>query len=258
MGLPAPFDGSHRPPASIPSDWQRRRTELCRLIDFLPPDRKQLYPLVRPVAHRRDEVVARVEAVLFSSREPVSVRRLMKLAMLPDVQQVRDAIDRLRGFLQEGGSAFVVEEIAGGYQLLTRSDLRTSLERVCQIRHGAPVSGPMLETLAIVAYRQPICRADVEAIRGVQVGEILRHLLDDGLIRLVGKDESLGRPFLYGTTPRFLTVFGLRHLNELPMVESLARPMGKVAEPMAGPDESDSLNEEEDSAARDSQEGESG
>jgi segregation and condensation protein B len=87
-----------------------------------------------------------------------------------------------------------------------------------------------------VAYRQPICRADIEAIRGVQVGEILRHLLEEGLVRLVGKDESLGRPFLYGTTPKFLQWFGLRHLNELPMVESLAKPAGKIAQPIEPPD----------------------
>jgi segregation and condensation protein B len=82
----------------------------------------------------------------------------------------------------------------------------------------------MLETLSIVAYRQPICRADVEKIRGVQVGEILQHLLEKGLIRLAGRDASLGRPFLYGTTRKFLQAFGLRNLNELPLSELLTRP----------------------------------
>ncbi|MBY0586329.1 SMC-Scp complex subunit ScpB [bacterium] len=232
MGLPTPWDGSANPAARIPREWQKAARSLRRLVDFLPaPSSVAIFPFL-PAEHERDERVARVEAALFSSREPLSVRRLMKLASLDDADQVRDAVMTLRGLLERSNSAFQLEEIAGGYQLLTRPDLRRSLERVCQIRHGAPVSGPMLETLAIVAYRQPICRADVEAIRGVQVGEILRHLLDDGLIRLVGKEESLGRPFLYGTTPRFLQVFGLRHLNELPMVESLAKPAGKIAHPI--------------------------
>ncbi len=229
MNAPSPW----RHASSVPADWKRWQGRLQQLVDFLPTHRhRSIFPPTIKSPAERDEVVARVEAVLFSSREPISLRRLTKLAMLDSVDQLRPALERLTNLLREGKSAFHLEEIAGGYQLLTRPDLRPLLERVCQIRHGAPVSGPTLETLAIVAYRQPICRADVEAIRGVQVGEILRHLLDEGLIRLVGKDESLGRPFLYGTTPKFLQVFGLRHLNELPMVESLAKPAGKIAQPI--------------------------
>lgn len=230
--------------STVPSDWKRWQSRLQQLVDFLPTHRHRThFPPGNKTATQRDEVVARIEAVLFSSREPITLRRLAKLAMLDGVDQVRPALDRLSNLLREGKSAFQLEEIAGGYQLLTRPDLRPVLERVCQIRHGAPISGPTLETLAIVAYRQPICRADVEAIRGVQVGEILRHLLDEGLIRLVGKDESLGRPFLYGTTPKFLQVFGLRHLHELPMVESLAKPAGKIAQPIAADPEEDFASE---------------
>jgi segregation and condensation protein B len=236
MNAPSPW----RHVSSVPADWKRWQGRLQQLVDFLPTHRHQSnFPSSIQSATLRDETVARVEAVLFSSREPISLRRLAKLAMLDSVDQVRPALERLSNLLREGKSAFQLEEIAGGYQLLTRPDLRPSLERVCQIRHGAPVSGPTLETLAIVAYRQPICRADVEAIRGVQVGEILRHLLDEGLIRLVGKDDSLGRPFLYGTTPKFLQVFGLRHLHELPMVESLAKPAGKIAQPIAATHDDD-------------------
>lgn len=176
---------------------------------------------VAQVRHLRDAVLARLEAVLFASQEPLTPRRLMKLTGLADTGEVRRQVHRLDGLLQAERSAFFVDEIAGGYQLLTRPEPRVPLERICQIQSDTPLSGPMLETLAIVAYRQPICRADVEAIRGVELAEILRHLLDRGLLRIAGKEETLGRPYLYATTRKFLQVFGLRSLHELPMVEAL-------------------------------------
>ena len=156
--------------------------------------------------------------------EPLSPQRLVKLTGLPDTGEVRRQVERLSAMLRGDRSAFYVHEIAGGYQLLTRPDLRKWIDRICRVQMDAPLSAPMLETLAIIAYRQPICRADVEAIRGVQVGEILRCLMDRGLVRLAGKEETLGRPFLYATTKKFLQTFGLRHLHELPMAESLAAP----------------------------------
>ena len=237
-------------PLEPTSGWGRRLHPKRRLVDFFAHSPSPLPPLSRPENLTRDPVVSRIEAALLTSREPISPRRLMKLCDLPDTGEVRRGVDRLGQLLRQGESAFIVEEIAGGYQLLTRPDLRSWLEPICQVQSDVPLSGPMLETLAIVAYRQPINRADIEAIRGVQVGEILRHLLDKGLVRLAGKEESLGRPFLYGTTPKFLQAFGLRNLNELPMVESLARPPAPpsaVSEPAdEGTGEPDD-EEEEDS-----------
>jgi segregation and condensation protein B len=207
--------------AGIPWAWRRRTQPARRLSEFFGP---QIAAWSLPTEKlTRDDVLARVEAALLASHEPVSIRRLMKLADLPDQASARGEIERLADLLRRDGSPFTLEEIAGGYQFLTRPTFRPALEKLCQIRSDITLSGPMLETLAIVAYRQPICRADVEAIRGVQVGEILRHLLDAGLLRLAGKDKSLGRPFLYATTARFLEMFGLRNLHELPMVETLGR-----------------------------------
>lgn len=178
----------------------------------------------------RDPILARVEAVLLASDEPIKPRQLAKLADLPDTGEVRRQVERLNHAYQQCHSAFAVAELAGGYQLLTDPELRPWLDQVLRFGQELQLSGPALETLAIIAYRQPICRADIEAIRGVQIGEVLKQLLDRGLARLVGKDDSLGRPFLYGTTKLFLEVFGLRSLSELPLVELLATPAaGAVA-----------------------------
>lgn len=172
----------------------------------------------------RDELLANVEAALLTADEPLSPRQLAKLAELADTGEARRQIGRLNSIYLKEGSGFYVEEIAGGYQLLTRPQLRPWLGEISRVHEDLQLSGPALETLAIVAYRQPICRADIEAIRGVQVGELLKQLMERGLVRFAGKDDSLGRPFLYGTTKRFLEVFGLRNLHELPLVELLTKP----------------------------------
>ena len=235
------------------SGWNRRIARPRVLTDFISTGKPQISHGEESDPFVRDPLLARVEATLLASREPVSPRRLVKVVGLADTGEVRRLVQRLSEMLRDNGSAFYVEEIAGGYQLLTRPEFRPWLEKVCRTQSDIPLSGPMLETLAIVAYRQPICRADVESIRGVQVGEILRHLLDKGLIRIAGKDDSLGRPFLYGTTQQFLQVFGLRNLHELPMVEALAKPTGKPVEVI--PEESaEDFDDEESDDEGDSEE----
>lgn len=183
---------------------------------------------------RRGELVARIEAVLFAAGEPVGLRKLAQWASAEKVSDVEIGLQQLADFLENDGSSFRLVEIAGGYQLLTKPELRPWLEPLCRLKLGATLSNPMLETLAVVAYRQPITRAEVEAVRGVQVGEILHHLLELDLVRLAGRDTSLGRPFLYATTPKFLQTFGLRTLSELPMVEILSRP--EPTKTQAGPE----------------------
>jgi segregation and condensation protein B len=114
-----------------------------------------------------------------------------------------------------------VEEIAGGYQLLTRARYSPWLRRLSSTPREFRLSAPALETLAVVAYRQPVLRAEIEAIRGVQCGEVLRQLIERDLVRIAGRSEELGRPLLYGTTRQFLQVFGLRHLDDLRRPEIL-------------------------------------
>jgi segregation and condensation protein B len=138
---------------------------------------------------------------------------------LTDGDEVRLAVRRLQGLYAQGGSAFQIEELAGGYQLLTRPEFHPWLIRLKQTSQELRLSPAARETLAIVAYRQPIMRADIESIRGVQCGDILRVLMEKGLIRVAGRHHSLGRPVLYGTTRKFLQFFGLKSLEELPAAE---------------------------------------
>ena len=171
--------------------------------------------------------LTRLEALLFLARQPLGSRRLAELAGLADGTKARTLVRELNKFYDTEGSAFRVEEVAGGFQLMSRPKFASWLRRL----HSTPVevrlSAPAMETLAVVAYRQPVLRAEIEAVRGVQCGEILRQLIERDLVRIAGRSEELGRPFLYGTTRRFLEVFGLRHLDELPRAE-----LFRAAEPV--------------------------
>lgn len=165
----------------------------------------------------RDERLSQLEAVLFLSSQPLGSRKLAQLADLADGTKARTLVRKLNRRYDAEGRAFRVEEIAGGFQLFARAKFAPWLRRL----HSAEVrlSAPAMETLAVVAYRQPVLRAEIEAIRGVQSGEVLRQLIERDMVRIVGRSEELGRPFLYGTGRRFLQVFGLRHLDELPQIE---------------------------------------
>jgi segregation and condensation protein B len=169
----------------------------------------------------RSPKLARVEAVLFGAGEPLTTRRIADGASLADSAEARSLIMELQALYDADGSAFTVQSIAGGWQLCTRPQFAPFLEKLHPNRHQTRLSQPALETLAVVAYRQPILRADVESIRGVACGEMLRQLIDRGLVRIAGHHDSLGRPLLYGTTRRFLETFGLADLADLPMAETL-------------------------------------
>jgi segregation and condensation protein B len=169
----------------------------------------------------RDGRLARIEAVLFLAREPLSSRKIAQMVNLADGTEARTLVRRLNRMLDESASAFRVEEVAGGFQLMTRPMFGPWLRRLLQTPVKTRLGAPALETLAVVAYRQPVLRAEVEAIRGVQSGDILRQLMERDLVRISGRALELGRPLTYGTTKRFLQVFGLRHLNELPRAEIL-------------------------------------
>ena len=167
----------------------------------------------------RDAKLARLEAVLFGADEPLTARRLASVAELTDAAEARRLIEQLQALYAEEGAAFQVEELAGGYQLLTRPEFHPWLVRLRRTAGEPKLTGTLLETLAIVAYRQPIMRADLESVRGVRCDEALRQLMERGLVRIAGRDDSLGRPVLYGTTKKFLQAFGLRDLRDLPPVD---------------------------------------
>jgi segregation and condensation protein B len=162
-----------------------------------------------------------IEALLFASDAPLSAADLARGEEDLDEDAVRAAIEALRAEYEERSRAFQVYEIAGGYQLLTRPEYSPHLERFETVPRNPRVSGASLEVLAIIAYRQPIGRAEVEEIRGVGSTHVLRTLQDLGLIDVVGRGEGLGRPLLYGTTQRFLDHFGFASLDDLPSPDEL-------------------------------------
>lgn len=172
---------------------------------------------------------SRLEAVLFVAREPLTLRKLAQLANLTDATEARTLVARLRARYDERGCAFQVVQVAGGFQLLSRREFAPWLRPQGGTEREIRLSPPALETLAVVAYRQPVLRSEVEAIRGVACGEILRQLMDRDLLRIVGRSEELGRPLRYGTTRRFLQVFGLCSLDDLPWADRLRR--ASTAEP---------------------------
>ena len=167
-----------------------------------------------------------IEAMLFASAEPVRSRKLADALSDTgiDGRGVRKIVGQLAREYEETRRGFIIEEIAGGFQMLTRPDHAEYIAALFGGGGGGKLSQAALETLAVVAYKQPVTRADVEAIRGVQAGPLLRTLLHKGLIKITGRAEVLGRPLLYGTTRKFLERFGLKSLNELPKVEELPKP----------------------------------
>ena len=164
-----------------------------------------------------------VEAVLFASDESLTDNRLAKIVE-SSVKQVRQSIKNLNEKYQTNNNAFRIEQIAGGYQMLTLSTYNYWLKKLLRARSDGKLSPAALETLAIIAYKQPVIRADIEVIRGVAAGEVIRTLCYKGLVKIVGRAEILGRPMLYGTTKKFLEVFGLNTLKDLPKIEELKKP----------------------------------
>ena len=162
-----------------------------------------------------------IEVLLFASEAPLSAADLARVDDGLDEEQVEGLIAELKQEYDAADRAFDIVEIAGGYQLLTRPEYADILQRFETVPLTARLSPAALETLAIVAYRQPVGRADIEEIRGVGAGGVLRTLLERNLIEVTGRGEGLGRPLLYGTTRFFLEHFGLRSLEELPRSEEL-------------------------------------
>ena len=202
-----------------------------RRASFLPRNRP--LPLIYRILDRqlsddagqdalgRDFRLATVEAALMAADEPLTARRLTTVAGLTDAAESRRLVARLQALYEQDGSAFQVEELAGGWQLLTKPEYHPWLSRLRRAGAEARLTPAMREALTIVAYRQPITRADLDAVRGVQSGDVLRQLMERGLVRLAGRDETLGRPQLYGTTKKFLQTFGFKNIRDLPPTEGV-------------------------------------
>jgi segregation and condensation protein B len=155
-------------------------------------------------------------ALLFAAPEPLSSARLLELLERPSPARLQAALERLRSELDAGALPLVLRELGGAWSLLSDPELAPVVQRLRTEPKPERISAAALETLAIVAYRQPVTKAEIEAIRGVHVGPILRSLVDRGLVRITGRAELPGHPLLYGTTKEFLERFGLGALKDLP------------------------------------------
>ncbi|MCQ4574506.1 MAG: SMC-Scp complex subunit ScpB [Candidatus Brocadiales bacterium] len=162
-----------------------------------------------------------IEALLFATNQPLTANKLTEI--IGDGKgKIVETIEQLRKDYDDTGRAFQIEEIAGGYLLLSRQQYHPWIARLEKKTQESKLSPAAMETLSIIAYKQPILRSTIEAIRGVESSQMLRSLMDKGLAKVVGKDETLGRPLLYGTTKRFLEYFGLRSLRDLPRTLELS------------------------------------
>jgi segregation and condensation protein B len=168
-----------------------------------------------------DVDAAMLESLLFSTHHPLASTRLIELLDASGTKALRKAIKALNAQYEQSGRCFRIEQVAGGYQLLTLPEYGEFLNKLHQREADAKLTKAALETLAIIAYKQPVLRADVESIRGVACGETIRSLMEKHLVKIAGRAEEPGRPILYGTTKRFLELFGLNNLNDLPKAEEL-------------------------------------
>src|SRR6187397_51356 len=172
-----------------------------------------------------DELKPVIEALIFASPDPLTPKMLLKLLETEPKEDVEAALEALkRDYDRPGGLQLV--EVAGGYQIVTRSDLHEWVRRLFHERTSQKLTVQSLETLAVIAYKQPITALEITEVRGVNTSGVLSTLLERHLIRIVGRKNVVGRPFLYSTTKEFLIRFGLKDLNDLPRVEDMAEALG--------------------------------
>lgn len=163
-----------------------------------------------------------LEALLFASEKPLTIEQARKVIEDIESVQVRAFFEELKSEYETAGRGVRIAEIAGGYQMITAPDYGSWLRRLFKDRNTEKLSGPALETLAIIAYKQPLTRREIEALRNVNADGVVRTLLDKSLIRVCGRRKVAGRPIVYGTTRQFLEYFGLRTLEDLPRAAELS------------------------------------
>lgn len=205
----------------------------------------QADPLAEPELLESEDLKQLVETLLFITDRPVKPSRLAEVIENTDARRVREVILALQAEYNEHKSAIQIVEVGGGFQMATKPEFGRWVRRLYNEKMTTRLSNAALETLAIVAYKQPITRAEMEGIRGVDVAGPLEKLLDRGLVRVVGKRDTIGRPMVYGTTDEFLRTFGLNKISELPDLQVFASkslekkqedlPFGEVLPPLGEP-----------------------
>ena len=180
-----------------------------------------------------EELKRIVEALLFASPDPLSVRRIRSIVPGLEIDQVLESLNELEVEYAADSRSFQIVEIGGGYQITTKPDYALWVGKLIETRGQQRLSRAALETLAIIAYKQPTLRSAVEDIRGVNVDGVLRTLMERDLVRIVGRGEGPGRPLLFGTTRDFLLRFGLSRLSDLPGIEEIEELIGQTSETAA-------------------------
>lgn len=168
-----------------------------------------------------DQLKQALEAVLFTSDDPLTLSKLKDIVPEAKPEEIKEALAQLKADYDATGRAFALEEIAGGYQLLTRPQHADIIAKLRKAKADRKLSSAALETLAIIAYKQPIKRVDLEAIRGAASGELIRALMERNLVKIAGREDVPGSPLQYGTTKDFLDTFGLKALEDLPRPEEV-------------------------------------
>ena len=201
-----------------------------------------------------------LEALLFASREPISLKEIQRIlketAKLENsevtnqfgscgVEELKQAFNALQEELQNSERGYLLEEVAGGYRLISKSEYAPWIRQHCESPQAYRLSLAALETLAIVAYRQPVSRAEIESVRGVASDAVVNTLVEKGLLQVAGRAEVPGRPLLYQTSDFFLECFGLRHLSELPNAEELKRTLAEKKLPFATENETEEKSKNE-------------
>jgi segregation and condensation protein B len=186
---------------------------------------------VEPVAEVRagrvsEELKAVIEALIYASPDPLTPKTLFKVMESEPKEDVQVSLDALRRDYAEGLGGLHLVEVAGGYQIVTRPELSEWVRRLFHERKTQKLSVAALETLAVIAYKQPITAPEITEIRGVNTAGVVATLLERRLVKIAGRKQVVGRPFLYATTREFLIRFGLRDLNDLPKMEDMADVLG--------------------------------
>lgn len=175
----------------------------------------------------REKIKHIIEAILFVHHEPITLEKMKEILEEVDGRTIREIIYELEAEYEQEKRGFIIREIAGGFQMVSHPEYSSWIKKLYKTVHIERLTLPTLETLAIIAYKQPITRLEIEEIRGVNVENILKNLLEGNFIKVVGRKKTLGRPLLYGTTKKFLEYFGLNSLEELPKLEEF---MGNLEE----------------------------
>jgi segregation and condensation protein B len=169
-----------------------------------------------------DNVKSVIEALLFASERPLTIEQAKNVTGGLDASQIRQVLEELKAEYEQSNRGIRITEVAGGFQMITAPAFAIFLKKLYKERRTERLSKPALETLAIIAYKQPVTKLEIESLRNVNVDGVIGSLLDKFLIRIAGRKKAPGRPYVFGTTRQFLEYFGLKSLEELPKMEEFS------------------------------------